>query len=186
MKSNPYGGGSAPPCGTIPLHKALASWEQKSIHTVGSVISFWGFKENHGRIWCLLYLRNTPMRSSEIQSLLSLSKGSVSMLLQDLEEWNIVLIHKDKKPKTYLANDKLVSMIVHVFQQREKGLLQNTKIQLEEALEEAISLSAPKACIERLQLMIKLSSLTERLFGFLSALSPLNLQTLLEKFSRSS
>ena len=186
MRSNPYGGGSSPPSGSIPQHHALASWEQKAIHAVGSVISFWGFKENHGRIWCLLYLRNTPIRSSEIQTLLSLSKGSVSMLLQDLEEWNIVLIHKEKKPKTYLANDKLVSMIVHVFQQREKGLLQKTKTQLEEALEEAIALSAPSACIERLQLMLKLSVLIERLIGFISKLSALSLQTLLEKFSRPS
>jgi len=186
MKSNPYGGGSAPPSGSIPTHHALASWEQKAIHAVGSVISFWGFKENHGRIWSLLYLRNSPMRSAEIQSLLSLSKGSVSMLLQDLEEWNIILLHKEKKPKTYMANDKLIAMIVHVFLQREKGLLQNTKKQLEEALEEAIALSAPEACIQRIRLMLKLSTLIDRLIGFLSTLSPLNLQTLLEKFSRPS
>ena len=79
------------------------------------------------------------------------------------------------------------------YSQREKTkdlsrqrLLQKTKTQLEEALEEAIALSAPPSCIERLQLMLKLSVLIERLIGFISTFSPLNLQTLLERFSRPS
>ena len=33
-------------------------WEEEAIHVVGEVISFWGFKENHGKIWALLYLKN--------------------------------------------------------------------------------------------------------------------------------
>jgi HTH-type transcriptional regulator, glycine betaine synthesis regulator len=182
MKSNPYGGGSAPPSNSLPPNSSLREWERKAIHAVGSVISFWGFKENHGRIWCLLYLRNTPLCSSDIQDILSLSKGSVSMLLADLEEWNIILIHKNTKPKSYLANDKLIHMIVHVFQQREKGLLQRTRTQLQEALEEAQAANAPEAILKRLQLMLKLSQLIDKLLGTLTALSPLNIHTLLEKY----
>ena len=64
--------------------------------------------------------------------------------------------------------------------------LVHAHLEVEEALEEAIALSAPPSCIERLQLMLKLSVLIERLIGFISTFSPLNLQTLLERFSRPS
>ena len=182
MKSNPYGGGSAPPTSSIQQNSPLAEWERKAIKAVGSAISFWGFKENHGRIWCLLYLRDTPLASSDIQEFLSLSKGSVSMLLSDLETWNIVLIHKETKPKTYTANEKLIAMIVHVFQEREKGLLQRTKDQLNEAYEEAQKDRAPAKVLNKIQLMIKLSTLIEQLLTALSGLSPLTLQNLIKRF----
>lgn len=182
MKSNSYGGGSAPPTSSIQQNSPLAVWERKAIKAVGAVISFWGFKENHGRIWCLLYLRGTPLSSSDIQDFLSLSKGSVSMLLNDLETWNIVLLHKETKPKTYTANEKLIAMIVHVFQQREKGLLQRTKVQLKEAYEEAQQEGAPPSILNKLQLMLKLSTLIEQLLTTLTGLSPLTLQTLIKRF----
>jgi DNA-binding transcriptional regulator GbsR (MarR family) len=104
------------------------------------------------------------------------------MLLSDLEDWNIILIHKKIKPKTYIANEKLIQMIVHVFQKREKGLLQHTRSQLQEAYNEALLDDAPQPVLHRIQLMIKLSKLIDRLLGMLSALSPLNINTLLEKF----
>ena len=186
MKSNPYGGGSAPPSNIIHTNSKLTDWERKAIHAVGSVISFWGFKDNHGRIWCLLYLRDVPFTSADIQNLLSLSKGSVSMLLSDLEDWNIILIHKKTKPKTYIANEKLVQMIVHVFQKREKGLLQQTRTLLQEAYDEALLDNAPTSILHRIQLMIKLSKLIDRLLGMISTLSPLNIHTLLQKFLPAS
>ena len=182
MKSNPYGGGSAPPTSSIQQTSPLAAWEIKAIKAVGDVISFWGFKENHGRIWCLLYLRDTPLSSADIQEYLSLSKGSVSMLLSDLEMWNIVLLHKETKPKTYTANEKLIAMIVHVFQQREKGLLQRTKNQLRESYEEAQKKGAPANVLKKIQLMLKLSTLIEQLLTTLTGLSPLTLQTLIKRF----
>ena len=185
VKSNSYGGGSAPPTSSIQQSSSLASWERKAIKAVGSVISFWGFKENHGRIWCLLYLRNTPLTSSDIQHFLSLSKGSVSMLLSDLERWNIVLLHKETKPKTYAANEELIAMIVHVFQQREKGLLLRTRNQLKEAYQEAVQQHVPEPVLKKIQLMLKLSTLIEQLLSTLSGLSPLNVHTFIGRFLTS-
>ena len=104
------------------------------------------------------------------------------MLLSDLEMWNIVLQHKNTKPKTYTANEKLIAMIVHVFQQREKGLLQRTKYQLNEAYEEAHKEGAPPKVLHKIQLMLKLSTLIEQLLAALSGLSPLTLQTLIKRF----
>lgn len=182
MKSNSYGGGSAPPVSSILLDSSLAQWERKVIKAVGSVISFWGFKENHGRIWCLLYLKDTPRTSADIQQLLSLSKGSVSMLLHDLEGWNIVHLHKETKPKTYTANEELIAMILHVFQQREKGLLMRTRNLLNEAYQDAQKDNAPEHTLQKIQVMIQLSTLIERLLTTLSSFSPLNLKTLVQRF----
>ena len=33
-------------------------WFAEAVSVVGEVIGFWGFKENHGRIWAFLYLSN--------------------------------------------------------------------------------------------------------------------------------
>lgn len=104
------------------------------------------------------------------------------MLINDLETWNIVLLYKETKPKTYTANEKLIAMIVHVFQQREKGLLQRTKIQLKEAYEEAQKEGAPSNILKKIQLMLKLSTLIEQLLTTLTGLSPLTLQTLIKRF----
>ena len=51
-----------------------SSWEEEAIQVVGEVISFWGFKENHGKIWALLYLKKQQLGTSEIRKRLRLSK----------------------------------------------------------------------------------------------------------------
>ena len=160
----------------------LKQWEQKVIFAVGSVISFWGFKENHGRIWALLYLRHSPHRSTDIQQILGLSKGSVSMLLSDLESWNIILLQKKKKPKLYIANDKLLEMIVQVFQQREKGLLLKTQTILKDALKDAQKDEASIEVITRISLMLKLTQLIARLLSTMEKLSSLTISALLNRF----
>ena len=162
--------------------KTLQGWERKVIFAVGAVISFWGFKENHGRIWALLYLRNSPHSSIDIQQVLGLSKGSVSMLLSDLESWNIILLHKKKKPKQYRANDKLLEMIIYVFQQREKGLLIKTQNILKEALAEARKENVHSDIIDRIALMLKLTQLIGRILNTMVSLSPLTISALLNRF----
>ena len=125
MRSNAYGGGSAP---TVTSSSNLPPWQNKAIEAVGRVISFWGFKENHGRIWAYLYLVNQPTTVSELRLNLGLSKGAASMLLQDLESWNIVLRADNQKTnkRHYLANEHLMHMISQVFKNRESGLIQQT------------------------------------------------------------
>ena len=68
----------------------LRDWEVLATDAVGEAIEFWGFKHNQGRVWGLLYLRAQPMTAGELQRLLGLSKGAVSMLLKDLEQWKVV------------------------------------------------------------------------------------------------
>ena len=61
-------------------------WFSDAVSVVGEVISFWGFKENHGRIWAFLYLSAVPVSTSEVRTALQLSKGAPSMLLNELEK----------------------------------------------------------------------------------------------------
>ena len=41
-------------------------WFTDAVSVVGEVIGFWGFKENHGRIWAFLYLSSEPVSTSSI------------------------------------------------------------------------------------------------------------------------
>src|SRR5256885_8508546 len=69
----------------------LEHWEEVAVDAVGNVIEFWGFKRNQGRVWALLYLRDTALTAAQIEADLDLSKGGVSMLLRDLERWGVIL-----------------------------------------------------------------------------------------------
>lgn len=57
---------------------------------IGDLVEQWGFKRHLGRIWSLLYLRAEPISPSDIQEALSLSAGSVSAALAELQTWGVV------------------------------------------------------------------------------------------------
>ena len=44
----------------------LLPWEALVVDAVGSVIDFWKFKRNQGRVWALLYLRGRALSAAEI------------------------------------------------------------------------------------------------------------------------
>ncbi|MEC7983954.1 MAG: hypothetical protein VX278_02250 [Myxococcota bacterium] len=123
------------------------------------------------------------MRSAEIQKVLGLSKGAVSMLMQDLEQWKVVVANKDQKPRTYVANEHIAQMIIGVFRQREAGLLKRTKRILEEAHREAQQDQASPKKLQRIQSMLNLATFMNQFLNMLSSLNPLNVQTLIQKFS---
>ncbi|MEL6341737.1 MAG: MarR family transcriptional regulator [Myxococcota bacterium] len=152
------------PWGSEPPHPPpppLESWEIKVINAVGDVIAFWGFKHNHGRIWTLLYLRERPLSAAEIQESLGLSKGAVSMLLRDLEGWDIVSRSLDPQTGTrqYVPNVELTQMIIQTIQRREAGLIVRSREMLQAAEREA--LSSPKASPRIVERIRKLRQLAE-------------------------
>jgi HTH-type transcriptional regulator, glycine betaine synthesis regulator len=57
---------------------------------IGDLVEQWGFNRHLGRIWSLLFLRQKPLSPSEIQEGLSLSAGSVSSGLSELQTWGVV------------------------------------------------------------------------------------------------
>lgn len=137
------------------------NWSDSTIEIVGNIISFWGFKENHGKIWALLYLNNRGFSTSEIRTYFRFSKGATSMLLQDLEDWNV--IHRTVKPtereRHFEANSNFMSMIGNVLQQREGDLISETLIQLEKIKTDALITSASAEQLKRLNDMIDLANL---------------------------
>lgn len=57
---------------------------------IGDLVEQWGFNRHLGRIWSLLFLRQKPLSPSDIQEGLSLSAGSVSSGLSELQTWGVV------------------------------------------------------------------------------------------------
>ena len=124
------------PSGGTPLPDGLPMWEAIVVEAVGTVIEFWGFKSNHGRVWALLYLRDGAFRASDLQRELSLSKGAVSMILRELETWGVVRRVRVPQSKAwhFKAETAFMKMIRHVFEQREVQMVKRVRQDLEDAL----------------------------------------------------
>ena len=142
----------------------LELWEAMVVNAVGTVIEFWGFKRNQGKVWALLYLRHAPMTAAEIRNLLGLSKGAVSMILREVETWGV--IRRVRRPGSqawhFVAEVELLKMIGRVFQDREVSLVRRVKEDLVEA--ERIAKEAgnvPEMMLDRLTRMRRLAGLIE-------------------------
>lgn len=144
---------------------SLSRSETLAVDAVGDVIEFWGFKRNQGRLWALLYLRGTPIKASEIEHELALSKGGVSMLLRDLERWGVV--QRLRVPGDtlwrYEAETDLVRMVLRVIEQREAGFIARIRAALAEARKLAESEGGlPRERLARLEKMSSLAESTDR------------------------
>lgn len=114
---------------------SLAPWEALVVDAVGNVIDFWQFKRNHGRVWALLYLRGRALSAAELQSALGLSKGAVSMLARELEQWRVVRRVRTPGDEVwrYAAETDLMRMVGRVISEREATLVESVRDDLEEA-----------------------------------------------------
>lgn len=113
----------------------LRAHESIVVDAVGHVIEFWGFKRNQGRVWGLLYLRGRPMSATELMDELALSKGAVSMLTRELEQWGV--IQRVREPGQgvwrFAASTDLMQMIGRVVREREAGMIARVREDLQEA-----------------------------------------------------
>ena len=128
----------------------LSPEESQVAEAVGELIAFWGFKKGHGQIWTLLFLRDTQLTAKEIQEAFSLSKGGVSQLLKDLEEWRVVKRQKviGQRAMVFAANTNLLEMIALVFQKRELMVLEKVILSLK-AVENALEFKASASRVTR-------------------------------------
>lgn len=134
----------------------LEPWEALVVDAVGAVIEFWGFKLNHGRVWALLYLRDRPLSAAELQEALGLSKGAVSMITRELEQWNV--IHRvralHQSAWSFTAETDFKSMIGQVISTREAKFLTRVTADLREAERRArAERTATPAQLERIARM---------------------------------
>jgi DNA-binding transcriptional regulator GbsR (MarR family) len=118
---------------------SLAAWEAMVAEAVGNAIEFWGFKRNMGRVWALLYLRGEPMTAADLQGVLELSKGAVSMIVRELEQWEVIRRVRltGSASWSFVAETDLMKMVVRVIQAREAGMIARVHADLEEAVEQA-------------------------------------------------
>jgi len=93
----------------------------KVADAVGALMDAWGFRRNMGRMWAVLYLEDHPLTASDLGERLGLSTGAVSMLLNELVQWDIV-------KKTWVVGERrdhfeaetsIWKMISRVFRERE-------------------------------------------------------------------
>ncbi len=105
---------------------------------IGEVMRFWNFKPSMGRIWTVLYLSPEPLDAEEIERIAGLSAGNVSMSLQELLHWGVVLRAASAGPSTkrrlYEAETDIWKLVGRVFRDRELRLVDQTISQLETAL----------------------------------------------------
>ena len=143
----------------------LEQWEAVAVDAVGNVIEFWGFKRNQGRVWALLYLRDTALTAAEIETELELSKGGVSMLLRDLERWGVILRVRTPGDASwrYKAETDLLKMARRVIEEREFAFIARIRADLLEAKRLAeVAGKVPKERLARLTRMSSLADQTER------------------------
>ncbi len=149
----------------------ITEWEALVVEAVGTVIEFWRFKRNQGRVWALLYLRGREMTAHDLQEALALSKGAVSMVTRELEEWGVVSrVRSDADAAWHFhAETDLMKMVGRVIEKRESKLVLGVKADLERAERLArASGDVPPDVLARLQRMKTLASVIDRAVrGFL-------------------
>jgi HTH-type transcriptional regulator, glycine betaine synthesis regulator len=134
---------------------------------IGSLMEFWGFKRNMGRMWTLLYLEPTPLSAAQLGERLSLSSGAVSMLLSELTHWGAVKKAwvPGERRDYYEPETSIWKMVSRVFRERELRKIASTIEVFEHALQR-LRLRLDRATDEdqrsRLQLVI------DRIDGLLS------------------
>ena len=168
---------------------SLARWEQIAIEAVGDAIEFWGFKRNQGRVWALLYLRDEGLTAAQIQRLLDLSKGGVSMLIRDLERWRVIRREPalDDPSSRYRAETELIRMVTRVVEQREGELVSRIRNEISEARRLAAeSGDVPRHRMARLDKMGLLADHTERALRLFVRTARLDVGGMFEVFREGS
>jgi DNA-binding transcriptional regulator GbsR (MarR family) len=143
----------------------LTPWEALVVDAVGNTIDFWHFKQNHGRVWALLYLRGRSLSAHEIQESLGLSKGGVSMVTRELETWGV--IHRVRVPGDpvwrFVAETDLLKMIRRVIADREAAFVTRVREDLEEAEDLAkADKSVPPEVLARVHRMKSLAIMVDK------------------------
>ena len=153
-------------------------WFSEAVSVVGEVIGFWGFKENHGRIWAFLYLSTNPASTSDIRETLSLSKGATSMLLNELEEWRVILQSAQSigRERMYVANPNFIEMIVRVMERRESDMLDQVVDRLDQVQQTAVQSRATSEQVEAIQKMVDLAKMVRQIVSIGQKLQSRNIK----------
>ena len=93
----------------------------KVADAVGALMEAWGFRRNMGRMWAVLYLEDHPLTAADLGERLGLSTGAVSMLVNELVQWDIIKKTwvVGERREHFEAETSIWKMISRVFRERE-------------------------------------------------------------------
>jgi len=96
---------------------------------IGDLVEQWGFNRNLGRIWSLLFLRNEPLNASDVQDALSLSAGSVSSGLTELQTWGCIKRLRVAADRNFYfaADENIWRSVGNVLRTRELRILEEAR-----------------------------------------------------------
>lgn len=152
-------------------------------------MEFWGFKAVMGRLWAILYLSPEPLSAAELGEKLSLSAGSISMALADLQKWGVVkkAWRPGERRDFYEPETSIWKMVSRVFRERELTYVREAITAFEAALRHVAQLKS-KATPEqkrrlkfvegRLGSLLTLGRLGEGLLAMLVSGAPIDPQPL--------
>lgn len=106
------------------------------VDTMGKLAEAWGFKKNIGRCWAVLFLLAKPTTATELQKILKLSTGSVSMTLRELQRWGVIRLVRlpEERQKLYVAEVDVWRVMSRMLRSRELIELNAAVDSLENAL----------------------------------------------------
>ena len=132
---------------------------------IGDVIERWGFRKVLGRMWTVLYLAGEPLSAAELAERLSLSSGSVSMALGELQEWAVVkrALRPGERREYFVAETDFWKMISKVVSERERFLVTSVRERLVEAsaLLKQIPSRQGRAALQRTKILLSIAQTAE-------------------------
>ena len=114
------------------LHRRMVS----VCDACGDFIEYWGFKSIHGRIWAYLAISHQPLSQKQLAEALEMSKGSISIAMNELLEYGLVKPSANFRHAPYEAVMDVWPIISGVLREREWMLLETARITLEGAITE--------------------------------------------------
>jgi DNA-binding transcriptional regulator GbsR (MarR family) len=132
---------------------------------VGEVIEHWGFRKALGRVWTVLYLAGEPLPAAALAERLSMSVGSVSMSLTELQEWAVVrrVWRPGERREFFEAETDFWKMVSKVISERERFWVRGVRERMEQAcsLLRSSSTEHSKGMLQRAKLLLSFAQLAE-------------------------
>lgn len=148
---------------------AVELWREAELlaaDAVGDVIEHWGFRKVLGRVWTVLYLSGETLSAAEIAERLTMSSGSASTALTELQRWAVVkrVWKPGERREFFEAETDFWKMISKVVSERERFVARSVRDRLERA---AALLSAGRDAgsrgrLERVQRLLAFAGAAER------------------------
>ena len=117
-------------------HRALHRSVLSVCDACGDFIEYWGFKSIHGRIWAYLAISSRPLSQKDLAEARSMSKGSISIAMNELIAYGLVKPSAEYRHAPYEAVMDVWPIISGVLREREWMLLETARLTLEGAITE--------------------------------------------------